>query len=206
MNIRMLSHFKVSLDCNLIENYSDTLVVLLPGIGYTGDRPLLDYSKRLAVEMRYDVLSIEYGFQVARIPLNHSDEFSIVVRETREIILKALNDRYKKIIFIGKSIGTLVQASIEEKLVKYNIFNIYLTPVSETIKVGVKENSLVIAGNNDPMINDEALNKLREMSNIEFLEIEGADHSLNIKDDVMKSIDVLKNVIDAEKNYLNSIK
>lgn len=156
--------------------------------------------------MRYDVLSIEYGFQVARIPLNHSDEFSIVVRETREIILKALNDRYKKIIFIGKSIGTLVQASIEEKLVKYNIFNIYLTPVSETIKVGVKENSLVIAGNNDPMINDEALNKLREMSNIEFLEIEGADHSLNIKDDVMKSIDVLKNVIDAEKNYLNSIK
>ena len=206
MNIKMLSYFKVNLDCNLIENYSDTLVVLLPGIGYTGDRPLMDYSKRLASEMRYDVLSIEYGFQVARTSLNHSDEFSIVIRETREIILKALNDKYRKIVFIGKSIGTLVQTSIEEKLAKYETFNIYLTPVSETIKVGIKESSLIIAGNNDPMINNDALHKLREMSNVKFLEIEGADHSLNIKNDTMKSIDVLKKVIEAERNYLNSIK
>ena len=197
MNIKMLSYFKVNLDCNLIENYSDTLVVLLPGIGYTGDRPLMDYSKRLASEMRYDVLSMEYGFQVARTSLNHSDEFSIVIRETREIILKALNDKYRKIVFIGKSIGTLVQTSIEEKLAKYETFNIYLTPVSETIKVGIKEN---------PMINNDALHKLREMSNVKFLEIEGADHSLNIKNDTMKSIDVLKKVIEAERNYLNSIK
>ena len=205
MNIKMLSHFKVNIDCNLIENYSDTLVVLLPGIGYICDRPLLDYSKRLAIEMRYDVLSIEYGFQAARTSLDNSDEFSIVIRETREIILKALNDKYRNLVFIGKSIGTLVQASIEEKLAKYEMFNIYLTPVSETIKVGIKENSLIIAGNNDPMINNDALHKLREMSDVEFLEIEGADHSLNIKDDTMKSIDVLKKVIEAEKNYLNSI-
>ena len=44
------------------------------------------------------------------------------------------------------------------------------------------------------------------MSNVKFLEIEGADHSLNIKNDTMKSIDVLKKVIEAERNYLNSIK
>ena len=100
----------------------------------------------------------------------------------------------------------MVQTSIEEKLAKYETFNIYLTPVSETIKVGIKENSLIIAGNNDPMINNDALHKLREMSNVKFLEIEGADHSLNIKNDTMKSIDVLKKVIEAERNYLNSIK
>jgi len=206
MNIKMLSHFEANLECDLIENYSDALVVLLPGIGYTGHRPLLDYSKRLASELRYDVLSIEYGFQAARKKLNHSDEFNIVIRETREIIVKALKDNYKKIIFIGKSIGTLVQSSIEEKLVKYNIFNIYLTPVNETIKVGIKENSLVIAGNNDPMINEESLCKLRTMNNIEYLEIEGGDHSLNIKDDVIGSIGVLERVIEAERRYLESVK
>ncbi len=205
MSIRILSYFEVSVECSIIENYSDTLVILLPGIGYTCDKALLDYSKKLACQLGFDVLPIEYGFQAARKQLVHSDEFNIVIKETKEIIIKALNEKYKKIIFIGKSIGTLIQASIQDKLVGYKIKNIYLTPISETIKAGIKDNSLVILGNADPMIKSESLYMLRNNSNIKFIEIEGADHSLNIKDDAIKSIEILGTIMKREKEYLSEL-
>lgn len=207
MSIKILSYFDVSIECNIIENYSDTLVVLLPGIGYTCQRSLLDYSKKLAAEMGFDVLPIEYGFQIARKQVNHSDEFNIVIRECREILLKALGTegKYKKIVFIGKSIGTLIQSSISEKLVNYKVKNIYLTPVTETIKIGIKEDSLVISGNADPLINKQAIEQLRNNENITFMEIDNADHSLNVKNDVIKSIDVLNSIIKNEKEFLKSV-
>lgn len=35
-----------------------------------------------------------------------------------------------------------------------------------------------------------------------MIEIEGADHSLNISNDILRSIDVIHKVIEAEKKYL----
>ena len=203
MSIKILSYFEVNVECSIIEKYSNTLVVILPGIGYTCDKALLDYSKKLACELGYDVLPIEYGFQVARKQMVHLDEFNIVIKETKEILLKALDEKYKNIIFIGKSIGTLIQASIQSGLTNYEIKNVYLTPISETVKVGIKDNSLVISGNADPMINSQSLEALRNNKNIKYIEIDGADHSLNIRNDILKSIEILGTIIKIEKEYLS---
>ena len=37
------------------------LAVFFPGIGYTADKPLLYYSRKLAAELDYEVLSLSYG-------------------------------------------------------------------------------------------------------------------------------------------------
>ena len=52
------SQYNVILESRVIDNGSNILAVLLPGIGYTLARPLLDYSSKLCQELGYDVLGL----------------------------------------------------------------------------------------------------------------------------------------------------
>lgn len=51
-NTEIESYFGVTLESNIIKQDSNTLVVLLPGIGYTLDRPLMDYSKKISIRIK----------------------------------------------------------------------------------------------------------------------------------------------------------
>ena len=201
-NTEIESYFGVTLESNIIKQDSNTLVVLLPGVGYTLDRPLMDYSKKLALELKYDVLPIEYGFQVARKEFNKEKDFTILLQESVKQFNLAVNKTYIEIIFIGKSLGTIIQNFLNHEVKEFRVKNIYLTPVNKTYEVGMAENSLVISGTNDPLINKETRINIRKLDGVKFIDIEGGDHSLNIKDDIIKSIENLKKVIKLEKEYL----
>jgi len=207
-NKKINSYYGGVLESKVIEQNSDVLTVLLPGIGYTLDRALMDYSKNLAVEKGYNVLPIEYGFQVARknIDKDNIEQVKIVIDESFEILKLSFDSRYKKIIFIGKSLGTVVQRVLEDKIRKENykgeIVNVYLTPVDRTCELGIQKNSLIVCGTKDPLISSENREKLSSMESVEYIEIEDAGHSLVIKDDVMKSIEVLKKIIKVEKDFI----
>lgn len=196
------SYWGVNLESNIISQKSDTLVVIMPGIGYTLDRPLMDYSKKLALELGYDVLPIEYGFQIVRKGLNVEEEIQYVINESMEVFRAALNKDYKQIVFISKSIGTIIHTSLCNEANNYEVKNIYLTPINETMKVGIKENSLVISGTNDPLISKEAIEEIRKIRGLNLIEVKDGDHSLNVKDNVLSSIEILYKVIEAEKEYL----
>jgi len=196
------SYWGVNLESKVIRQSSTTLAVLMPGIGYTLDRPLLDYSKKLALELGYDVLSIEYGFQIARKNLIIEKEFQHLIKESICIFKSALSSNYNKIVFISKSIGTMIHTLLCNEISGYEIKHIYLTPIDDTLEVGIKENSLVISGTNDPLINIKTIEEIKKINGVEMIEIEGADHSLNINNDILSSIDVIYEVIEAEKKYL----
>jgi predicted alpha/beta-hydrolase family hydrolase len=197
------SYWGVNLESNVISQGSTILVVLMPGIGYTLNRPLMDYSKKLALQLGYDILSLEYGFQIARKDLNREEELQYLINESMHIFKSALNDSYKKIVFISKSIGTIIHTLLCNEIDNYEVKNIYLTPINETLKVGIKENSLVISGTNDPLISIETINEIRKIKGINIIEVKGGDHSLNITGNILGSIEVLYKVIGAEKEYLN---
>ena len=202
------SYYGITLESRVIDQNSNVLAVLLPGMGYTLDRSLMDYSKNLAVEKGYEVLPIEYGFQAVRkkIDKDNMKDVEVAINESYELLKLSLEIRYEKVIFIGKSLGTVVQRMLEEKIRKENydgeIINIYLTPIDKTCELGIKENSLVVCGTKDPMITSENREKLSHMSNINYIEVDGAGHSLAIKNDVMRSIEALKTVIYAEKEFI----
>ena len=202
------SYYGITLESRVIDQNSNVLAVLLSGMGYTLDRSLMDYSKNLAVEKGYDVLPIEYGFQAVRkkIDKDNMKDVEVAINESYELLKLSLEIRYEKVIFIGKSLGTVVQRMLEEKIRKENydgeIINIYLTPIDKTCELGIKENSLVVCGTKDPMITSENREKLSHMSNINYIEVDGAGHSLAIKNDVMRSIEALKTVIYAEKEFI----
>ena len=90
------SYWGVELSPRFIDAGSKKLCIILPGIGYCLDRSYLDYSKQLAKEIGYDVLEIEYGYQINRSEFNIEKEFSIMVSESLEVIDNAIEKEYEK--------------------------------------------------------------------------------------------------------------
>lgn len=196
------SHWGVELIPTLIKQGSDTLAVILPGIGYTIDRVTLEYSSELALKLGFDLLKVEYGFQVARKEFNVEKEFDIIVEETLEIVQNALSENYKNIVIIGKSIGTCVQNLLNDRIEGYNIENIYISPINKTVEMGIKENSLVITGTKDPLLSKENLEKIKDISGADLVTIKDGNHALNIEKDPIKSLRSQTEVIEFMEGFL----
>lgn len=196
------SHWGVELIPTLIKQGSDTLAVILPGIGYTIDRVTLEYSSELALKLGFDLLKVEYGFQVARKEFNVEKEFDIIVEETLEIVENALNESYKNIVIIGKSIGTCVQNLLNDRIEGYNIENIYISPINKTVEMGIKEDSLVITGTKDPLLSKENLEKIKDISGADLVTIKDGNHALNIEKDPIKSLRSQTEVIEFMEGFL----
>ncbi|WP_338596270.1 alpha/beta hydrolase [Clostridium baratii] len=196
------SHWGVELIPILIKQDSDTLAVILPGIGYTIDRVTLEYSSELSLKLGFDLLKVEYGFQVARKEFNVEKEFDIIVEETLEIVQNALNESYKNIVIIGKSIGTCVQNLLNDRIEGYNIENIYISPINKTVEMGIKENSLVITGTKDPLLSKENLEKIKDISGADLVTIKDGNHALNIEKDPIKSLRSQTEVIEFMEGFL----
>lgn len=211
-NIEKQSMWKCRINNKLICNNSDTLVIVLPGLGYTLEKSLLDYSKQLVLDLKFDYLGVEYGFQVSRENFNRHNENDIreLFLESLDVILSALElrkEQYKNIVFIGKSLGTVLQnklsSEIKEKY-KVNIRNIYLTPINETLKGNLDKDGLVITGTRDVLISSDNLEKIK-LEGLKILEIDNAGHSLCIKGNVIESIKALEITIENMKQYLETI-
>lgn len=179
---------------------SNTLVVLLPGIGYTIYGPLLYYSYNIAVELGYDVLSIEYGFQ----KMNQSFDqkyYSNLIDESRIAIDKVFCcGKYTKIIFIGKSFGT----GIMSNLLSYyqsiiTVIPIYITPIKSAMSSIRSFNSLVIIGTNDPYYDD--MKNINGLDNVRMYILEGADHDMEVGN-FIESIDYMKQCIICIRDYI----
>lgn len=98
------------------EEPSGWLAIILPGLGYTSDMPLMFFTRRLLQTRGVDVLNLD--------PATRSSEFQNASEETQLAWLKAdvisginygtSQGNYKGIILAGKSIGTLAIAQAVE--------------------------------------------------------------------------------------------
>ena len=203
MNDIVKSYWGMNLKPLVIGKGSDTLAVILPGIGYTLDRVTLEYSSKLALELGFDVLKIEYGFQVGRGEFHPDVEFNIIAEESFKLLKSTLRSKYRNIVFIGKSIGTCVQNVLNKNVKGYNITNIYISPINKTVQMGIEKNSLVFTGNSDPLLSKENLQKIEEINGVKLINIDNANHALNIEGDAIKSLEVQLSVIEFMKEYLS---
>ncbi len=199
------SYWGVELNPRFTDLGSKKLCIILPGIAYYLDKSYLDYSKQLANELGYDTIEIEYGYQINRSKFDIEKEFSIMVSETLEVIDNALNKEYEELLIIGKSIGTSVQhfvnKDLKERFNKVN--NIYISPIDKTLnEFGLESNSLVIFGDEDPLLSYENKNEIESREDLESFVISGANHPLDIKNNVMETVEALKESLEAEYNYI----
>ena len=202
MSNNIKSHWGVELSPTLIEQESETLAIILPGIAYTLDRATLEYVSELALSLGYDVAKIEYGFQKARKNFDVPTEFDIAANETLKQVKSILKPSYKKIVILAKSIGTCVQSVLNENLNNLDITNVSISPINKTIEMGLDKNALIITGSSDPLLSKENIESLKPTYGHNLINFKNANHSLNIEKNPIKSLEIQIDAINAIEEFL----
>ena len=210
---------------------SKKLAIIIPGMGYTKDRPLLYYAGKLFAAAGYELLHIEF----TNLPKK--------IRGNRELILKtaiqcydqtstqlASTDfsAYTDLLFVGKSIGTIVAARY---IAEHNLEarQIWYTPLQETLDTAFSgttgtlgtasinaslsstyhagtpsadpANILAFIGTADPWSDLPKLLNTAAENHLDIHVYENCNHSLETND-VDKNIEILRDVMHITKDLL----
>lgn len=191
-----------------------SLTVLFPGIGYTCDRPLLYYAKCIAKKNGYeDIIQVQYEkVDKAGLQGNH-EKMTEVFKKLYESSVKYLADveweKYDKILFISKSVGTAIAACYEENLIKDlankgiklpPIKQVLFTPLEETMIFNTSS-AIAFIGTSDPWSDYSKVVEAAKHKNIPIHIYDNANHSLetgNVKTD----LDYLKDAMEKCKKFI----
>lgn len=171
------------------------VVVLFPGTNYNTGCPLLYYAGFKFEVQGYEKISISYGDL-----LKTDKPFNECVEDIKNTVLKRLQEtnfsKYSDIVFVSKSLGTVIAGWVEEKLC-VKVRHIYLTPIKETLAyIENGENIIsVVAGTKDKFLDAEILREHCIRRNVYLKQINGAGHRLEIWRDMDKNIEILREVV-----------
>ena len=178
--------------------------VLLPGIGYHCDKPLLYYAGKLAAQNGFDeIIRLKYSFAGGNI---RGDEkamraaFDALYEQTEAQLAKIAWDQYEEILLISKSIGTAIAAAFAARH-RIKVRHVLYTPLKETYMLEPSGESIAFIGTADPWSD---VNKVEEMSRkagIPMTVIPDANHSLETGD-VLRDLSILQDVMEKTKAFL----
>jgi len=178
--------------------FSEKLVVIFPGMGYNGDKPLLYYTKKLAKTAGYDVIDVTYELPVKSKDILNDKEgmkaaFEIAAKQVEEQLGEVEFDKCEKILFVGKSIGTALAAYYDKT---YNIgaTQLVFTPVPQTFDFLRAESGTVFHGNADPWCKTDIARARCEELGLELVIVEKGNHSLETGE-VISDIQEMVNVM-----------
>lgn len=181
------------------------LAVVFPGIGYTADKPLLYYSRKIAAECGYDdIRVIAYTGFPAKILGDRekmTESYRIALKQSGEMLADTDFSSYDEVLFIGKSIGTAVAAQIAAETLQPVRLLLY-TPLEETFLFPIKE-ALVFTGMADPWVGQEKsrIPQLCREREIPCFVFEGANHSLECGD-AEKDLRNLQEIMRETKEFI----
>ena len=178
------------------------LAIILPGIGYTCDRPLLYYGGKLAQALGWEVVRVPYGGFPAKVrgdaeKMRQSAEMALA--QTEEMLRDIDWKQYGQVLFISKSVGTVVAAAYAHAH-GLSCRHILFTPVEATFAVPMK-NAVAFHGTADPWVETETLTRLCREANVPLHITENANHSLETGD-VGKDIENLKTVMAQAETFM----
>lgn len=178
------------------------LAVFFPGIGYTMDRPLLYFSRRLAEAEGYEVLCLKFK----HFPKNSRGSKSKMIKSARKAIKqteKQLSDvdlfAYDEVLFVAKSIGTVAAGHYAAKHLP-SVRLVLYTPVDATFEE-CPADAVAFIGDRDLWSDGDRVKRLAKKKGIPLHTYDGCNHSLETED-VLKNIDILKDVMGKTKVFL----
>ena len=175
------------------------LCVIFPGIGYTIDKPLLYYIRKIMQKDGYEIMSVTFSNLSKNIKGSKEkmhEAFENALSQAREQLENTDWESYEDIVFVGKSIGTAVSAAYGSEIdtqdtdVRY----IYLTPLVETYNFMKPSSGIAFHGTADPWADTDEVTELSQKKNIPLHTYEGANHSLETGD-TLHDIKILSDVI-----------
>lgn len=163
---------------------SKKLAVLLPGMGYTVQKPLLYYAKNMAMTHGYHVIEIKYDRVDTHIPTGIAQAYKMMLPYMKEFNWNA----YEQIIFIEKSIGTVLGHRYAGELsIPASHFSI--TPLPQTFDYLCHDfPCFLLHGNHDKYMNThdflQACDKLHKNEGQDYWILDNANHSMEIGDTI----------------------
>ena len=165
------------------------MATILPGRAYTALGPLLHFSILLLRDRGWTVREVEW---------EHGDRTSpeaAMAQATHEIAAVSAGLH----LVVAKSLGTLALPEAVDR----DLPGVWLTPVLTRTEVAAAVRrltapSLLVGGTADELWDPS----VTPGPGVEVLEIEGADHALELGTDVVRSLDALRQVVDAVASFV----
>ena len=181
------------------------LAILFPGIGYTMDRPLLHFSRKLAEEQGYAVRPLAYSGFPAGVRGDREKQllcYEIARRQAEEQLSGTDLTSYEEILLVGKSIGTVVAAEFAHRCSAADrIRQVQYTPLEDTFSVPIRD-AIVFTGEADPWVEEGSIPALCAGRGIPCRLFPGANHSLETGDS-RRDLAILRRVMQETERYLN---
>jgi hypothetical protein len=190
---------------------ADHLGVVFPGLGYSVGMPVLYYPGQLLAELGADVLLVDTRYNRVREYEQATDEEQArwVEADASAALETALaQGRYRRVTLVGKSIGTLAVGHLLHAHPGLpNLSCVWLTPLLKSSELrehiqSVRHRALFVIGTADPQYSAARLEEVRTATGGEVLAIEGANHSLEIPGDIVKSVEIMRKVVNKLAGFI----
>lgn len=191
---------------------SEHLAVLLPGLNYSCDHPLLYYTTSILLQHSFDVVQLWADYTATEFQsLSNQEQLRWLAEDATALLNAGLAQRnYRRLLLVGKSIGTLTLGALFSNSETFlEAHAIWFTPLTQyTVVVHgmarAHKKSLYVAGSGDRSFDTGPLRSAPFYASHQNLVIEDADHSLQIPNDLPRSLDVMKQIAAAVDAYVKS--
>lgn len=183
-----------------------SLVVVFPGLGYTADKPLLYYGLDVACECNYK----NYR-KLSFAPHGNSNirgneaamkaAFDELYKQAEEQLHDIQWESYDDILFISKSIGTIIACAYATEHGLANVKHILYTPLKYTYQYKIQK-AIAFIGTEDAWGNYQEVVTLSEKAGIPIRVFENCNHSLEVADDASGNISRLLEIMKLTKDFL----
>ena len=187
------------------EDGSDAVALLFPGYGYRAIQPLLNYAEQELVWRGADVLRLELAYDLdPAFPRNDPEARRARIRDDAERALAAAlaAGSYRRIVLVGKSMGTLALADLVNGPLKDRApACAWLTPLLHDggLRDAVLQHrppSLFAIGTVDPLYDAGTLSELGAATIGRTVVVDGADHGMLVEGDMAATLDGLRAVME----------
>ena len=197
---------------------SKKLAVIFPGIGYSVERPLLYYSRKVLEKNGYEVISVGYpglekddifesiisGTSAKRVSKDKAAKFVAKAEKLVEEQLEGVNfTSYSKIIFVAKSIGSVISALYAKQL-GIHPYHIMVTPIDYAFQFIGDERGSAFCGTSDPLVDFECIEGICKEKQWNFHDFKSGNHSLETTD-IDLNIDYLKRYVSVVEGLIPEI-
>lgn len=178
------------------------LCAVFPGRRYSCDRSLLHFSSRVIAERGYEMVYLHYDLPKEKKDLRDlltcgNDCYNKAIEELQSVDFS----QYDRILFLSKSMGTMVSGRLIKERNLTNVHQILLTPVEDALPF-IEPEDLLITSDKDKYLVD-AKSKLANYNNAYFFP--GYPHSFEFPDNYSLTFRALYNVVAIVEKYVDTI-
>ena len=166
------------------------IAVFFPGNRYHVKAPLFYYADLVLARKGYRVIELSYD----HVSENEEDWIKTIREQFLQELVQAGIPEAQEVVFVSKSIGTVIAGWISEKLGR-KVKNVFYSPLRGTFPFMKREDCLVFAGTRDRLLDAGELKKFCGENGIPLALYEGAGHAIVDRDDPEKSVRILEEIV-----------